>query len=101
LSAGGVHGHIEHLFKIIDICVDLGVEPYIHAFLDGRDTAPTDGYFYLSKTVEKLKKVGKGRISSVSGRFFAMDRDKRWERTERAYNAMVGYGERTAFSTIL
>lgn len=96
LSAGGVHGHVEHMFVLLDICKAAGVEPYLHLFLDGRDTAPTDGYFYLSKTAEKLKEIGMGKIASVSGRFFAMDRDKRWDRTQKAYNAMVGIGERTS-----
>ncbi|HEQ65493.1 MAG TPA: 2,3-bisphosphoglycerate-independent phosphoglycerate mutase [bacterium] len=94
LSAGGVHGHIKHLFTLLDICKSRGVDPYIHAFLDGRDTGMTDGYYYISKTVERIKKIGVGKISSMSGRFFSMDRDKRWERTELAYNSMVGEGKR-------
>jgi len=96
LSAGGVHGHIEHLFHIIDVCKKVKIEPYIHAILDGRDTGMTDGYFYLSKLVQKLKDVGIGKISSVMGRFYGMDRDNRWERTKLAYEAMVGIGQRTS-----
>ncbi len=96
LSAGGVHGHIEHLFELIDMCKANGVSPYIHAFLDGRDTGMTDGYFYLSKLIEKFKSTGVGKLASVMGRFYGMDRDKRWERTQMAYNAMVGLGQRAA-----
>ncbi|HVX92884.1 MAG TPA: 2,3-bisphosphoglycerate-independent phosphoglycerate mutase [Candidatus Dojkabacteria bacterium] len=97
LSAGGVHGHIEHLFALLDICKQQGVSPLIHAMLDGRDTPPTDGYFYISKLVQKLKELGIGQIASVSGRLYSMDRDSRWERTQLAYNAMMGLGQRKAF----
>lgn len=96
LSAGGVHGHIEHLFELIDIAKANGVSPNVHAILDGRDTGMTDGYFYLSKLIEKFKNTGVGQLASVMGRFYGMDRDKRWERTQLAYNAMVGLGQRTA-----
>jgi 2,3-bisphosphoglycerate-independent phosphoglycerate mutase len=96
LSAGGVHGHISHLFSLLDICKAEGVNPLIHVFLDGRDTGPTDGYFYLSKLNKKIKDVGIGSIASISGRYFAMDRDYRWDRTFRAYNAIIGNGERTS-----
>jgi 2,3-bisphosphoglycerate-independent phosphoglycerate mutase len=96
LSAGGVHGHISHLFSLLDICKVEGVNPYIHVFLDGRDTEPTDGYYYLSKLLQKFKELGIGKIASISGRYFAMDRDYRWERTFEAYNAIIGKGKRTA-----
>lgn len=94
LSAGGVHGHISHLFSLLEICKTEGINPNIHVFLDGRDTQPTDGYFYLSKLNQKIKDLGIGKIASISGRYFAMDRDYRWERTFRAYNAIIGRGER-------
>lgn len=94
LSAGGVHGHIEHLFHLIDLAKKEKVQPYIHAILDGRDTGMTDGYFYISKLVQKMKETGTGKLASVMGRLYGMDRDNRWERTQRAYNAMVGLGER-------
>ncbi len=96
LSAGGVHGHIEHLFHLIDLAKKEKVQPYIHAILDGRDTGMTDGYFYISKLVQKMKETGTGKLASVMGRLYGMDRDNRWERTQRAYNAMVGLGERKA-----
>lgn len=96
LSAGGVHGHIEHLFHLIDLAKKNGISPYIHAMTDGRDTGMTDGYFYASKLVQKMKETGTGKLASIMGRFFGMDRDNRWERTQRAYNAMVGLGERTS-----
>ncbi|KKR06028.1 MAG: 2,3-bisphosphoglycerate-independent phosphoglycerate mutase [candidate division WS6 bacterium GW2011_GWF2_39_15] len=96
LSAGGVHGHIEHLFHLIDLAKKEGIQPYIHAMLDGRDTGATDGYFYVSKLVQKMKETGVGRLATIMGRFYGMDRDNRWERTHRAYNALVGMGERKA-----
>ncbi|MBI2356917.1 2,3-bisphosphoglycerate-independent phosphoglycerate mutase [Candidatus Dojkabacteria bacterium] len=94
LSAGGVHGHIEHLFYLIDLAKNEGISPNIHAILDGRDTGMTDGYFYVSKLMQKMKETGVGKLASVMGRLYGMDRDNRWERTQRAYNAMVGLGER-------
>lgn len=96
LSAGGVHGHIEHLFEIMKICKDRKVEPYVHVFLDGMDTDSKDGYIYLSMLNAKIRDLGVGKIASISGRFYAMDRNFRWERTKEAYNAMLGFGKRTA-----
>ena len=96
LSAGGVHGHIEHLFALLELAKEQKVDPYIHIFLDGRDTGIKDGYFYISKLKQKIKEVGVGKIASISGRFYAMDRDNRWERTQLAYDAMIGRGKRTA-----
>ncbi|WKZ30974.1 MAG: 2,3-bisphosphoglycerate-independent phosphoglycerate mutase [Candidatus Dojkabacteria bacterium] len=96
LSTGGVHGHIDHLFALLDICKREGINPYIHAFLDGRDTGLTDGYYFLSKLINRINEVGVGRLASLSGRFYAMDRDKRWDRTEMAYDAMLGHGRRIA-----
>lgn len=96
LSAGGVHGHISHLFELLEICKKHKVEPCVHAFLDGRDSGPTDGYFFISKLMSKLKELGIGKIASISGRFYAMDRDNRWERVKLAYDAMTGAGERKA-----
>lgn len=96
LSTGGVHGHIDHLFALLDICKEQGIDPLVHAFLDGRDTGLTDGYFFLSKLLNRMKDLGVGRLASLSGRFYAMDRDKRWDRTELAYDAMLGHGQRIA-----
>ncbi|HKQ69888.1 MAG TPA: 2,3-bisphosphoglycerate-independent phosphoglycerate mutase, partial [Polyangiaceae bacterium] len=87
VSNGGVHSSIEHLFALIDTAAAEGVEVVVHAFLDGRDTPPKSGEGFVSLLVEKLK--GKGEIGVVSGRYWAMDRDKRWDRVERAYRAIV------------
>ncbi len=96
LSSGGVHGHISHLFELLDICKKHNVVPCVHAFLDGRDAGITEGYFYVSKLKQKFKELGSGCLASMSGRFYAMDRDNRWERIQLAYDAMTGSGERTA-----
>ncbi len=95
LSPAGVHGHIAHLFSILDLCKANGIDPYIHIMLDGRDTGPKEGYLYISKLKMKLKELGIGRIASMQGRFYGMDRDNRWERTKLAYDAMVGLSEET------
>ncbi len=95
LSAAGVHGHIKHLFSLMELCKANGVNPYIHIMLDGRDTGPMEGYLYISKLKEKIKELGIGRIASMMGRFYGMDRDSRWERTKLAYDAMVGISDDT------
>ncbi|MGI5897931.1 MAG: 2,3-bisphosphoglycerate-independent phosphoglycerate mutase [Candidatus Dojkabacteria bacterium] len=95
LSAAGVHGHIKHLFSLMELCKANGVDPYIHIMLDGRDTGPMEGYLYISKLKEKIKELGVGRIASMMGRFYGMDRDSRWERTKLAYDAMVGISDDT------
>lgn len=93
LSDGGVHSHIEHLFALIDMAKRNGLHKvYIHAFMDGRDTPPRSGHLYIKQTVDYLSKAGVGEIATVSGRFYAMDRDTRWDRVEKAYSAIV-YGE--------
>ena len=93
LSDGGVHSHLEHLFALMKMAKDRGLEKvYIHAFLDGRDVSPTSGADFVAQTVEKCRELGVGKIATVMGRFYAMDRDKRWDRVEAAYDAMV-YGE--------
>jgi 2,3-bisphosphoglycerate-independent phosphoglycerate mutase len=96
LSATGVHAHIEHLFELMRICEVKGVSPYIHVILDGRDTGLKDGYLYLNMLIAKMQELGVGKIASICGRQFSMDRDHKWEQTEKAYEAMVGTGERTA-----
>lgn len=95
LSAAGVHGHIKHLFSLIDLCRANGINPYIHIIFDGRDTPPKDGFYYLSKLNEKIRETGTGIISSIQGRFYGMDRDSRWERIKLAYDAMVGLSPET------
>ena len=90
LSDGGVHSHIHHLFALIDMAKQQGVhEMYIHAFLDGRDTPPQSGAGYLRSLLDYLKEEGTGKIATVSGRYYAMDRDNRWERVEKAYHVMA------------
>lgn len=93
LSDGGVHSHIEHLFALLELAKKEELEEvYIHAFLDGRDVSPDSAKGYLERLQAKIEEVGVGRIATVQGRYYAMDRDKRWERTEKSYRAMV-YGE--------
>ena len=96
LSAAGVHAHIEHLFELLRICAKKKIDPYIHVILDGRDTGLKDGYLYLNMLNAKMQELKIGKIASICGRRFAMDRDHKWEQTERAYRAMTGSGERTA-----
>jgi 2,3-bisphosphoglycerate-independent phosphoglycerate mutase len=93
LSDGGVHSHIDHLFALLDLAAkEKLTEVYVHAFLDGRDVAPDSARTYIERLQQHIAKVGVGKIATVQGRYYAMDRDKRWERTEKAYRAMV-YGE--------
>lgn len=93
VSDGGVHSHIRHLLALIDAAKDAGVERLlVHAFTDGRDTSPTSGRDALTEVESKLLHTGSGRIASVSGRYYAMDRDHRWERTQAAFGA-VALGE--------
>jgi len=95
LSAAGVHGHIKHLFSLMELCKANGVNPYIHVMLDGRDTPPKDGFLYLTKLNQKINELGIGKIASMQGRFYGMDRDSRWERVKLAYDAMVGLSAET------
>ena len=100
LSDGGVHSHLEHLFALLKLARDKGLEKvYIHAFLDGRDVSPTSGADFVARTVEKCREIGVGKIATVMGRYYAMDRDKRWDRVEQAYDAMV-YGESAVFNPV-
>ena len=90
VSDGGVHSHITHLYGLLQLCKKNGFEKvYIHAFLDGRDVPPTIGKKHLLELEEKIIEIGVGKIATVSGRYYAMDRDRRWDRTELAYRAMV------------
>ncbi|WP_449537569.1 2,3-bisphosphoglycerate-independent phosphoglycerate mutase [Ferdinandcohnia sp. Marseille-Q9671] len=93
LSDGGVHSHIQHLFALLKLAASEGVEKvYIHGFLDGRDVGPQTAKGYLEELNETIKECGVGEIATLSGRYYSMDRDKRWERVEKSYRAMV-YGE--------
>ncbi len=100
LSDGGVHSHLEHLFALLELAKEKGLERvYIHAFLDGRDVSPTSGAGFVAQTVEKCRELGVGKIATVMGRYYAMDRDKRWDRVEQAYDAMV-YGDSAVFNPV-
>src|SRR5712691_508401 len=93
LSDGGVHSHIQHLFALLRMARENQVERvFVHCFLDGRDTPPTSGADFLRQLRQKLREFGRGQIATVIGRYYAMDRDNRWERIEKAYRAMV-HGE--------
>ena len=90
LSSGGVHSHIEHIFGILDMAKARGVEKvYVHCFLDGRDVAPKSGAGFVRQLQEKCDSLGNAKIATVQGRFWGMDRDKRWDRVEAGYNAIV------------
>jgi len=90
LSDGGVHSHIDHLVGLVDMAKTYGIEDvYVHAFLDGRDTPPQSAVGYVKELEAKMEEIGVGRIATISGRYFAMDRDTNWERTELAYNAIA------------
>ncbi len=93
LSDGGVHSHNTHLYGMIEMAKAMGVKDvFVHCFLDGRDVPPSSGADFVSELERELFKIGVGRVATVMGRFYAMDRDNRWERVEKAYAAMV-YGE--------
>ncbi len=96
LSDGGVHSHITHLFALIKLAKEKGVKnTYIHCFMDGRDTAPNSGISFMEMLENKIKELGYGKIASVCGRYYVMDRDNNWDRTEKAYNMLtLGEGEK-------
>ncbi len=90
LSDGGVHSHIKHLIGLVDMARKNDVKKvYIHAFLDGRDVSPTSGVDFMKTLVGELDRIGLGKVATVCGRYYAMDRDFAWDRVEKAYNAMV------------
>ena len=90
LSDGGVHSHQEHLYALLRIAREYKLERvFVHAFMDGRDTLPTSGAEYVARLEQKMREYGVGKIASVSGRYYAMDRDRRWERERKAFDAMV------------
>src|SRR5208282_5363503 len=95
-SDGGVHSYLTHLYALLKMAKGEGVERvFVHAFMDGRDTPPESGAGYLCELEKEMRTIGVGRLASVSGRYYAMDRDKRWERIERAFGAMVvGNGQK-------
>ncbi len=90
VSNGGVHSHIEHLYALVDIATEGGIKDIrVHAVLDGRDTPPESGLGFIEALSARMKKTSAGRIATISGRYYAMDRDRRWERVQKAYDAMA------------
>jgi 2,3-bisphosphoglycerate-independent phosphoglycerate mutase len=101
VSDGGVHSYQSHLHALIELAADYGVEAVTHAFTDGRDTSPTGGREYLRELADHVEETGTGAVATVCGRYYAMDRDQNWDRTKRAYDALVGRnGEYTAESAL-
>lgn len=97
VSDGGVHSHIRHVTALLELARDAGVEVCVHAFMDGRDTGPTSGKGYLEALQESMDTLKSGRIATVCGRYYAMDRDKRWERVQVAWDCLVhGQGDAAA-----
>ena len=96
VSDGGVHSHNSHIYGLLELAKRQGIEKvYVHCFLDGRDTPPASGKEYVEELVAKMKEIGVGEVASVMGRYYAMDRDNRWDRVEKAYRALVnGEGEK-------
>jgi len=101
LSDGGVHSHTRHLYAILELAKRKDFEDvYVHCFLDGRDTPPASGENFITELEQKMTEKGVGKIASITGRFYAMDRDKRWERVQKAYDALVnGIGEKYTSAT--
>jgi 2,3-bisphosphoglycerate-independent phosphoglycerate mutase len=101
LSDGGVHSHIEHLIALLELGKRHDfTNIYVHGFLDGRDVSPTSAESYIQALLDKMKDLGVGQIASIHGRYYAMDRDRRWDRVERSYRAMV-YGEGPTYKNAL
>src|SRR5881398_871949 len=90
VSDAGVHGLLDHLFACLELCKRRGLSRvYLHAFTDGRDTPPNSGLNYIRQIEAKMREIGVGKVATVSGRYWAMDRDNRWDRVEKAYRAMT------------
>ncbi|MCE4050354.1 MULTISPECIES: 2,3-bisphosphoglycerate-independent phosphoglycerate mutase [Bacillaceae] len=101
LSDGGVHSHIEHMYALLRLAKDEGVKNvYIHGILDGRDVGQKTAEKYIKATQEKIEEYGVGEFATISGRYYSMDRDKRWDRVEKSYRAMA-YGEGPSYSNPL
>ncbi len=93
MSDGGVHSHCSHVWAIVEYAKRMGLDRvYVHCFMDGRDVSPTSGAGFVAQLIEKMREIGVGKVGIVSGRYYAMDRDNRWDRVEKAYAALV-YGE--------
>lgn len=89
VSPGGVHSHSDHLYALLRLAKQRGVPCWVHAFLDGRDVGPSTAAGFLMELTQQMKDIGAGRIATISGRFYAMDRDKRWDRVQKAYAAIA------------
>lgn len=90
VSDGGVHSHNTHIYGLLELAKKEGLKNvYVHCFMDGRDTAPSSGKAFIQELVDKMQEIGVGRIATISGRYYAMDRDNRWERVEQAYAALT------------
>lgn len=101
LSDGAVHSHQDHLYALLSLAKSADIKKVmIHCFMDGRDTPPEDGKKYLQQLQNQIEKIGVGNIASISGRFFAMDRDSRWDRVEKAFHAMCGRSAHTTEDVI-
>jgi 2,3-bisphosphoglycerate-independent phosphoglycerate mutase len=96
-SDGGVHSLLTHLYALLEMAKKQGIEHvFVHCFMDGRDTPPESGAGFIEQVQQEMRRIGAGKIATISGRYYAMDRDKRWDRVERAFNAMVlGTGEKS------
>ena len=96
VSDGGVHSHMSHIYALLELAKRKGVpQVYVHCYMDGRDTPPDSGLGFVRALKRKMKEIGIGKIATVCGRFYAMDRDNRWERIEKAYDMLVlSKGER-------
>ncbi len=101
LSDGGVHSHITHLYAFLEMAAKISLEQvYVHAILDGRDVPPRSALTYIQELEEKISRIGTGRVATVSGRYYTMDRDRRWERVEKAYRCLTDGTGHTAGSAI-
>jgi 2,3-bisphosphoglycerate-independent phosphoglycerate mutase len=101
LSNGGVHSHINHLYALLKVAASEGVKNvFVHGFLDGRDVGPQTAEGFIKQAEEKMKEIGVGKFATISGRYYSMDRDKRWDRVEKSYRSMV-YGDGPAYSSAM
>lgn len=100
ISDGGIHSHIDHLMGLIDMCIKKGVsEIYFHLFTDGRDTLPHSSYSFIKRLEDKINEVGIGKIVTIAGRYYAMDRDNNWDRIKLSYDSMV-YGSAKEYKSV-
>ncbi|RFU67078.1 2,3-bisphosphoglycerate-independent phosphoglycerate mutase [Bacillus sp. V59.32b] len=101
LSNGGVHSHIQHMYALLKLAAKEGVKNvYVHGFLDGRDVGPQTAKGFIEEAEAQMKEIGVGQFATISGRYYSMDRDKRWERVEKSYRSMV-YGDGPAYSSAM